>query len=422
MNTGIFQYNVYFILNTLKECGYKAYLVGGCVRDWLMDRKPKDWDICTNATPEQVKEVFKDKEGLSFVDTGIKHGTITLFFPDKTGYEITTFRIDKEYTDKRHCEVEFTSDLKEDLSRRDFTINALAYNYEEGVKDYFNGQEDLNNGVIRCVGNPDERFNEDALRILRALRFKTQLDFKIEKETEKSLIKNAHLLEYISKERIRDELNKILMHSENCYKTINKYFDIFKKYVFHTDKLVKLKDNKDFLDLFVFSDKVMLAYLLKNLTTEEILFLLKHEQGLCYDNNTISTIKNIKTYAEPEIVEKDEKAQKYYLKKLINIIGENDVDTILSYIFYVTEDGEAFSKLVKLHCKIKQNECCKLSHLVVNGQDMKGLCFEGKEIGYVLNIIYEEVIKENINNNFHSIIHFIKENYKDLKKGVYYIE
>ena len=111
MKFGIFQYNVYFILNTLKECGYKAYLVGGCVRDWLMNRKPKDWDICTNATPEQVKEVFKDKEGLSFVDTGIKHGTITLFFPDKTGYEITTFRIDKEYTDNRHCEVEFTSDL-----------------------------------------------------------------------------------------------------------------------------------------------------------------------------------------------------------------------------------------------------------------------------------------------------------------------
>ena len=419
MKFGIFQYNVYFILNTLKECGYKAYLVGGGVRDWLMDRKPKDWDICTSATPEQVKEVFKDKEGLFFVDTGIKHGTITLFFPDKTGYEITTFRIDKEYTDNRHCEVEFTSDLQEDLARRDFTINALAYNYDEGIQDYFGGQEDLNNEVIRCVGNPDERFNEDALRILRALRFKTQLDFEIEEETEKSLLRNAYLLERISKERIRDELNKILMYSEKCHKTINKYFDIFKRYVFHTDKLSKLKENEDFLEMFVFSKEVLLSYLLKNLNVEEVILLLNNFEGLHYDNKTIERIKNILKYSQIDIIEKEEKQQKYYLKTLINTIGE-DVNGVISYIFYVTEDVEAFDNLYHLYCKIKHSECCKLSHLVVNGIDLKGMCFEGKEIGYVLNIIFDEVIKENINNNFHSIIHFIKEHYQKLKKGEYY--
>lgn len=421
MKIGIFQYNVYFILDTLKEYGYEAYLVGGCVRDWLLDRKQKDWDICTNATPEQVKDVFKEMEGFSFVDTGLKHGTITLFFPDKTGYEITTFRIDKEYTDNRHCEVEFTSNLKEDLARRDFTINALAYNYETGVKDYFNGQEDLNNGIIRCVGNPDERFNEDALRILRALRFKTQLDFEIEEETEKSLIRNAYLLENISKERIKDELTKILMCSENCYKTINKYFDIFKKYVFHTDKLTKLKNNEEFLEEFVFNDRIMLAYLLKDLTVEETLSVLKYEQGLHYDNNTISTIRHIKLYANPDIIKEDEKAQKYYLKKLINVVG-NDIYDILSYILYVTEDEEAESKLYSLYCKVKHTECCKISDLVINGNELKKFNFQGIEIGYVLNKIFDEVIKENINNNIHSIIHFIRENYDELKKGVYHID
>ena len=415
MNTKIFEHNVYFILENLIKCGYKAYLVGGCVRDWLMDRKPKDWDICTSATPEQVKEVFKKFENLSFVDTGIKHGTVTLFFPEKIGYEITTFRIDKEYTD---CEVEFTSDLEEDLARRDFTINALAYNYNEGLQDYFNGQEDLNNGIIRCVGNPDERFNEDALRILRALRFKTQLDFEIEEETEKSLIRNSQLLKNISRERIRDELNKILTHSENCYKTINKYFDIFKKNVFCTDKLSKLKDNKNFLESFVFNKEVLIAYLLKDLSVDEVLLLLNSFVGLHYDNKTIQRIRDIKLYTNTDIIKEDEKTQKYYLKKLINNIGDN-VNDIIMYIFYVTEDEKAFSKLFGLYCDIKDNECCRLSDLVINGNDLKQFHFQGVEIGYVLNMIFDEIIRENVNNNIHSIIYFIRENYEELKKGVY---
>ena len=418
MNAKIFEHNVYFILQTLQKCGYKAYLVGGCVRDWLMERTPKDWDICTSATPEQVKEVFKNMAGLTFVDTGLKHGTVTLFFPDKIGYEITTFRIDKEYIDNRHCDVEFTFDLKEDLARRDFTINALAYNYDEGIQDYFNGQEDLTNKVIRCVGNPDERFNEDALRILRALRFKTQLDFKIEEETEKSLLRNAHLLENISKERIRDELDKILNCYEKSHKTIHKYFDIFKKYVFHTENLCGLKTNQDFLDLFLFSKEVLIAYLFRKITVQDAENLLSTPEGLHYDNKTIRKIKNIMLYADLDIISKDEKAQKYYLKKLINTIGD-DVCYIISYIFYATEDREAFQKIYDLFCRLKCNECCKISDLVVNGNDLKEAHFKGKEIGYVLNIIFDEVIKENINNNIHSINHFIKDNYDKLKEGRY---
>lgn len=408
---------VHFILEKLKKYGFEAYLVGGCVRDALLNKTPKDIDICTNALPEQVKLVFADEENISFVDTGLKHGTITLYFPDKEGFEITTYRIDKEYIDNRHCEVEFTSDLKEDLLRRDFTINALAYNYDKGLQDYFEGKEDLNNKIIRCVGIPDERFNEDGLRILRALRFKTQLDFEIEKKTEKSLLKNAHLLNCISKERIRDELNKILS-CKNCYKTFNKYIDIFKNYVFCTDDIGDLKEDKEFLMNCDFTKEIYLAYLFRNLNIEKVLSIMSHENGLKYDNNIIRKIKNILLYVDLRVLQEDVLLQKVYLKRLINNV-EEDVLDILSYLLYLSEDIEGYKKLIKLFWEIKQNECCKISDLVVNGTDLSNSHFEGKEIGYVLKVLFNEVIHERINNNIHSITHFLRENYRKLKEGVY---
>ena len=161
-----------YILNELHANGYEAYAVGGCVRDALLGREPEDWDITTSAKPQQVKELFKRT-----IDTGIQHGTVTIML-DKDGFEVTTYRIDGSYEDGRHpTEVEFTSDLLEDLRRRDFTINAMAYNKEEGVVDAFDGMGDLKRHIIKCVGNPRERFDEDALRILRAVRFGAQLDF-----------------------------------------------------------------------------------------------------------------------------------------------------------------------------------------------------------------------------------------------------
>ena len=194
------------ILKILNDAGYEAFIVGGCVRDSLMGRTPEDWDITTSAAPEDVKRLFH-----ATVDTGIQHGTVTVVI-HHTGYEVTTYRIDGTYSDGRHPDaVYFTSDLIEDLKRRDFTINAMAYNPNIGLVDAFGGMADLEQKVIRCVGNPEERFTEDALRMLRAVRFSAQLGFEIEPETWQAIPKLAENLTRISKERIRAELDKLLL-------------------------------------------------------------------------------------------------------------------------------------------------------------------------------------------------------------------
>lgn len=197
--------NVKNIITSLESAGYEAFAVGGCVRDALLNRVPGDWDITTSASPQVIKGLFRRT-----VDTGIKHGTVTVLI-DKDHYEVTTYRIDGIYEDNRHpVSVEFTDNLSEDLRRRDFTINAMAYNERTGLVDLFGGREDLNNHIIRCVGNASERFGEDALRILRAVRFSAQLGFNIEASTDEAIRRNAHNLAEISAERIRDELAKIL--------------------------------------------------------------------------------------------------------------------------------------------------------------------------------------------------------------------
>lgn len=199
--------NVDIAINLLQSAGFEAYAVGGCVRDSLLGKTPNDWDITTSAKPEDMKSVFAD---FHCIDTGIKHGTVTVVI-DGEPLEITTFRLDGEYEDNRHPKsVTFTSNLGADLGRRDFTVNAMAYSKMTGIVDLFGGQNDLKNKIIRCVGDPDRRFNEDALRILRALRFASALDFEIEEKTAQSLLKNRALLGNISEERIAKELLKLV--------------------------------------------------------------------------------------------------------------------------------------------------------------------------------------------------------------------
>ena len=199
--------NADIAINLLQSAGFEAYAVGGCVRDSLLGKTPNDWDITTSAKPEDMKSVFAD---FHCIDTGIKHGTVTVVI-DGEPLEITTFRLDGEYEDNRHPKsVTFTSNLGADLGRRDFTVNAMAYSKMTGTVDLFGGQNDLKNGIIRCVGDPDRRFNEDALRILRALRFASALDFEIEEKTAQSLLKNRALLGNISEERIAKELLKLV--------------------------------------------------------------------------------------------------------------------------------------------------------------------------------------------------------------------
>ena len=194
------------ILETMTQAGFQAYAVGGCVRDAFLGREPEDWDITTDALPEQVKSLFRRT-----VDTGIRHGTVTVLLKDRS-YEITTYRVDGAYSDGRHPDsVVFTPELSEDLKRRDFTINAMACAANGSVVDLFGGQEDLVQRRIRCVGDPDERFTEDALRILRALRFSAQLDFDIEGATWEALKRHAPNLVNVSRERILAELNKMIL-------------------------------------------------------------------------------------------------------------------------------------------------------------------------------------------------------------------
>ena len=204
--------NAETILHILENAGYEAYVVGGCVRDSILGRKPDDWDITTSAKPEQVKELFHRT-----VDTGLQHGTVTVLM-EKEGYEVTTYRVDGEYEDGRHPkEVTFTASLEEDLKRRDFTINAMAYNPSGGLVDLFGGLEDIDRKIIRCVGDPLERFTEDALRIMRAVRFSAQLGFSIEEETRKALKVLAPNLKHVSAERIQVELVKLLMSPHPDY-------------------------------------------------------------------------------------------------------------------------------------------------------------------------------------------------------------
>lgn len=198
--------NAAFILRTLEEHGYEAYVVGGCVRDMVLEREPGDWDITTSAQPLQVKALFRRT-----IDTGIQHGTVTVMLGNE-GYEVTTYRMDGEYEDHRHPkEVLFTPNLIEDLKRRDFTINAMAYNPKTGIVDAFDGRKDLKRRCIRCVGVPEERFEEDALRMLRGIRFAGQLQFDVEEATLRAIAKKAPTLIHVSAERIRTELTKLLV-------------------------------------------------------------------------------------------------------------------------------------------------------------------------------------------------------------------
>ena len=197
------------IIEELEKRGHEAYAVGGCVRDVYMGRTPHDWDITTSAEPDEIKEIFRKT-----IDTGLKHGTVTVRMHGES-YEVTTYRIDGEYEDGRHPkEVKFTKSLEEDLKRRDFTVNAMAYNCTKGLVDLFDGKEDLEKKVIRCVGDPKERFTEDALRMMRAIRFSAQLGFSIEEETYDAIRKLSPTLDRISAERIREEMMKLLTSDE----------------------------------------------------------------------------------------------------------------------------------------------------------------------------------------------------------------
>ena len=214
--------SVQFIISRLNENGYRADIVGGCVRDVMLGREPNDFDITTSALPEEMKQVFSDVRA---IETGIKHGTLTVII-DSEPFEITTYRLDGEYTDNRHPDsVTFTRNLRDDLSRRDFTVNAMCYNEADGYTDLFGGKADLEKKLIRAVGDPEKRFSEDALRILRAIRFAATLDFAVEEKTAAAVHKLSHLLLNVSAERVFVEWKK-LIGGVSAYKILSEFSDV----------------------------------------------------------------------------------------------------------------------------------------------------------------------------------------------------
>lgn len=375
---------VEWILSRLKNHGYEAFAVGGCVRDTLLGKIPEDWDITTSAKPEQVKMVFGKT-----VDTGILHGTVTVL-KEGMGYEVTTYRIDGEYEDGRHPkEVSFTSELKEDLRRRDFTINAMAYSHETGIVDVFGGMEDLERHIIRCVGDPMERFTEDALRILRGIRFSAQLGFAIEDKTFEALSVIAPNLEQISKERIQVEITKTLLST-------------------HPDRILLTKEtgmspyiSKTFPDVFTGeTDKLAAAAELprdKALRFAALLFPVGEQKSIMIlkelkmDNYTIDRVRVLVRFLREPLQE-----DAYSMRKLMSDMSDELFDALL--ILKETlfrEMAESVNSARKLGSIIQKNgDCIRLKDMAVNGRDLIETGMKpGKQLGKTLDQLFCLVLK-----------------------------
>lgn len=398
--------HVEYIIGKLNQNGYEAFAVGGCVRDTLLGRTPGDWDITTSARPEQVKALFRRT-----IDTGIQHGTVTVML-ERTGYEVTTYRIDGEYEDGRHPrQVEFTSDLLEDLKRRDFTINAMAYSHETGIVDAFGGMEDLEKRVIRCVGEPMERFEEDALRILRAIRFSAQLDFSIEEKTREAITRIAPNLAKVSRERVQMELTKLLC-SDHPEQIRQVYETGISRYV--SEEFSCLPWEKAEISPALPKEKyVRWAAFLRcacpaeqdswqtDLSCEKAAgknFCEEREKAvrtggkilrdLKLDNETIGRVKTLTSWCGEKLLPEAPSVRRAMSKM------EPEVwDALVELNQY----GEEILRLTK---EIRAaGDCLDLKHLAVNGRDLMGAGVRpGKDMGEILNRMLQEVLERPENN------------------------
>lgn len=369
------------IISLLEGAGHEAYAVGGCVRDALLSRPCSDYDVTTSATPDEVKRALAS---ITVIETGIQHGTVTAVL-DKKAVEITTFREDLSYSDhRRPDEVKFSNTLEADLARRDFTINALAYNQKSGIIDLYGGKTDLENGVIRAVGDADARFNEDALRILRALRFSSQLGFEVEGKTADAMLKNSALLSFVSKERIYSELKKAVL-GKNAAAALSKFRGI----IFFV--LPSLNSDKFDLSLSALSllpeDFALrfacLFYFAPTNAAADALHLLRAER------KTIDEVKALLA-ALPIRAQMSRTDVKFALSKL----GE-DVFFKLIELEAAFADGDKKAELNKTKATaesiIECGECYKISDLEISGKDLLELKIEGREIGKVLEKLLASV-------------------------------
>ena len=389
--------DVRHIINVLMENGYEAYAVGGCVRDSILGRTPGDWDITTSALPMQVKALFRRT-----VDTGIQHGTVTVML-GKNGYEVTTYRIDGKYEDSRHPKsVEFTSNLVEDLKRRDFTINAMAYNDEHGIVDAFDGMGDLKRRIIRCVGKAHDRFDEDALRILRAVRFSAQLGFDIEDDTAKAARELAPTLAKISRERIHTELNKLLLSDNPDYFSVVYDLGVMKIIIPELENIDAHKLDK--IKHFIKKTSAVLperyAALLSCVDADKAGRILK---GLKLDNATIlMAAKLVKYYNMNPVV--SEAAVRHY----INEVGENDALRIVDFNISIcgSELNKGYTDMKKICVMVKERgDCTELRNLKISGRDLMEAGFPaGKQLGEILQKLLCEVLDNPKFNEYNYLL------------------
>nr|DAJ47509.1 MAG TPA: Nucleotidyltransferase [Caudoviricetes sp.] len=437
--------NANVIIHALQNAGYKAYIVGGCVRDSVINRFPHDWDICTSARPEQMFEVFKDYR---VIETGLQHGTVTIII-DGEQYECTSFRIDGVYSDNRRPDsVTFVDDLTEDLRRRDFTINAMAYNDEEGLIDPFDGMGDIKRGIIKCVGNAADRFNEDALRILRAIRFAAQLDFAIEKNTSFELCRQREFLANVSAERITGEFNKIVI-SDRFAGMLIKYLDIFEQFIPELEDMNNFPQNNPH---HIYDVLIHTFYTVISCQNDLILRLaaLFHDIGkphsyqdeadgirhfvghnivgadmtdkimrrLKYDNNTRNAVVQLVLYHDSSFI-----AKPSAVKRWLNKVGEIQLKRLIDLrradiegqrVFYDREKMRKIDDFANvLNQVLEEQQCFSLKDLAINGDDLIALGFvPGKELGEVLTGLLNSVTDDALPNDRETLL---KEAQKWLK-------
>ncbi|MBR4020616.1 MAG: CCA tRNA nucleotidyltransferase [Firmicutes bacterium] len=373
--------HVQYILSTLNKAGHEAYIVGGCVRDALMGKEPNDWDVCTSALPEETKTAFS---GGQTIDTGLKHGTVTVLSQEKP-VEITTYRIDGEYEDSRHPKaVEFTRSLQEDLARRDFTINAMAYHPDKGIIDLYGGRDDLHRGYIRCVGEPRKRFQEDALRIMRGLRFAATLNFAIDSETADAMYLEKERLQNISKERINVELSKLIL-GDHADLIVRQYIDILQT----AAEGMQLPQTD--ISAYPPALAIRLAEVFPK-DTGKYLRLLKYDGNTIRWARVLSRLRNTPAPTEPK-------------KEMVKFLHKHgEIITAMHYARAGTEELAALGGL------LQQNPCYKVSDLAVNGHDLiEAGINPGPALGYALNHLLDLVMEEEIPNEKNALLAAAKE-------------
>lgn len=418
-------------LELLEKHGYEAYVVGGCVRDSLLGRVPNDWDITTSAFPEEMKRVFSD---FRVIETGIKHGTLGVLI-DGMLLEITTYRSDGEYLDHRHPSfVTFSRSIKDDLSRRDFTVNAMAYHPMRGLVDLFDGCRDLDFGIVCCVGNPVKRFREDGLRILRAIRFSSVLDFFIDKDTEDAIFGCAGLLSGIAFERVREELCKLIC-GKGCVRVLRAYVDVLRQIMPELIPMVGFEQNTKYHCYDVFEHTL---HALEQEKTGDLitrLSILFHDIGkpLCYTEDEMGGHFKGHAQLSVEIAERamrrlrfdnDSIARVSKLVELHDFPLGTDRKSVRRLMMKLSDEdvlrllelkrcdrlahAEAFRNLTAeyelIPCVMKdlrdEDACLSVSKLAVNGNDLIMLGMKpGKEIGELLQRLFEGVLDERLENS-----------------------